>query len=272
MKNYIDTYTNKDIKNIFEKYDAFDKAHTIDRNTLFRELDDLKDGKKFLNKLMLHQVVRKYNNRYYFCKETEENKSVRTRAILLKLVPYFCLIIVVIIAIIFAYNKSSFNKKTNVNQNSISNTIVQDDQISTYDIEDFDMQIVVPSTMKLATGSELDYMLGQGASSFYKLALYNNTSSITCFIQDTNLDTVNKYWNSISSSYSSDSNYTIISDQKEENISGFTFTTFEAESKEYKELFIGIYKNNKFISFQYTYPSTNNDSRKVLNEIIKKLN
>ena len=50
MKNFIDTYTNKDIKNIFVQYEAFDKSHTIDRNTLFREIESLKDSKELCKK------------------------------------------------------------------------------------------------------------------------------------------------------------------------------------------------------------------------------
>ena len=272
MKNFIDTYTNKDIKNIFIQYEAFDKSHTIDRNTLFREIENLKDGKKNLNNLILHQVVRKYNNRYYFCEESEKNKSLRKQLLAIKLLPFVIIVFGIIIAIILLFQNTKANNSS-ISQNILTNTAPQNIQTATYDLKDFNMKIIVPSNMSIATGSGLDYLLGDGSSDFYEFTIYNNQSSLACFIKDTTSDMVDAYWETVNKTYSADSDFSIISNKKQENISGFNFTTFEAKSKEYNELFLGLYKDNKFISFQYTYPSSDgNNSRTILNQIINKLN
>ena len=272
MKNYIDTYTNKDIKNIFAKYEAFDKSHTIDRNTLFREIENLKDGNKNLNKLVLHQVVRKYNNRYYFCEESEKNKSIRIRLITIKLLPYIILTVGIMTLIILMFQNSKQNNSA-LPQNTVTNTSYQESKTTAYELKDFNMKIVVPSNMSIVTGSGLDYLLGEGSSDFYEFAIYNSQISFTCFIKDTTSDMVDTYWENVNKTYSSDSNYSIVSNKKEENISGFNFITFEAKSKSYNELFLGLFKDNKFISFQYTYPTSDESNGKnILTEMINKLN
>ena len=263
MKNYIDTYTNKDIKNIFAKYEAFNKSHTIDRHTLFREIENLKDGNKNLNKLVLHQVVRKYNNRYYFCEESEKNKSMRIRLLAIKMLPYIFLTVGIITLIILMFQNSKQN----------NSALPQNTETTTYELKDFNMKISVPSNMSMVTGSGLDYLLGEGSSDFYEFAIYNSQSSFTCFIKDTTSDMVDTYWENVNKTYSSDSNYSIVSNKKEENISGFNFITFEAKSKSYNELFLGLFKDNKFISFQYTYPTSDkSNSKTILTEMINKLN
>ena len=102
MKKISNILSNKKIKNIFLKYNALDKSHTIDRNTLFRELEEIENGERILNYLQFHQVIRKSNNRYYFCEKSETNNQYRMRLLTLKI--SILSIIPICIIIVSCYN------------------------------------------------------------------------------------------------------------------------------------------------------------------------
>lgn len=278
MSQINNTFSSKEVKNIFFKHDALDKSHTIDRNTLFRELEGIENGKQILNQLQFHQIVRKSNNRYYFCGEAETNKQYRIRLLALK-ISIASIILICIIAGIVLLIFSNKTSKNNSNNSEVENTTSQnsstlqeESELSTYSLKDFNIQIQIPSDMQIALNEEIDYLFGNDSSDFYEFVIYNNSRIVSCFIKDTNKDEVDTYWKNVQKTYSEDTNYEIISDIKEETISGFTFTTFEAQSESNKEIIFGYFKNGKFVSFQYTYPVNESNSRKFLNTIIKDLN
>lgn len=261
------------VKDVFMKYNAMDKSNAIDKNTLFTELQEVENGKQLFRTLKAQQIVKKYRGKYYFSEKAESSVGYRFILLFGKIMLTIIIVIVVLIAF-FALDddSSSTSKKSYTNKVNTTSSV----KTTKYDLPDVNMQIRVPVNLSLTTDKrDLVYLLGENADSFYTLALYNETDVISCFTKDADKKTVDDYYTSLKESLSS-SGYTVISDFKKETISGFEFTTIEAQTKSngksYHDLCLGYLKDDKFVFFEYTFPSEkSNQARSVMEQIIKKI-
>lgn len=261
------------VKDVFMKYNAMDKSNAIDKNTLLAELQEIENGKQLFRTLKTQQIIKKYRGKYYFSEKAENSVGYRFILLFGKIMLFIVIVIVVLIAF-FALDddSSSTSKKSYTNKVNTTSSV----KATKYDLPDVNMQIRVPVNMTFTTDKkDLVYLLGENADSFYKLALYNETDLISCFVKDTDSKTVDNYYESLKQSLSG-SNYTIISDFKKETISGFEFTTIEAQTtsngKSYNNLGLGYFADGKFVFFEYTFLSENaSQARTIMNNIIKKM-
>lgn len=261
------------VKDVFVKYNAMNKANAIDKNTLFTELQEVENGKQLFRTLKTQQIIKKYRSKYYFSEKAENSFAYRFILLFGKIMLSIVIVIVALIAF-FALDDDSSSTSKNSYTNKVNTTSPV--KVTKYDLPDVNMQIRVPINMLLTTAKrDLVYLLGENADSFYKLALYNETDVISCFTKDTDKKTVDDYYTSLKKSLSS-SGYTVVSDFKKETISGFEFTTIEAQTKSngksYNDLCLGYFKDDKFVFFEYTFPSENAaQARNVMEQIIKKI-
>lgn len=262
------------VKEIFTKYNAIDKEHTIDKDAILMEFQELENGKQLFNNLKSQQIIRKCKGKYYFS-EKDENKAISrskssTRNIMIAIV------IIFVFAIALVLLDSDTNSSTS--KNTLGNTTSQTTKnVTSYSLSDFGMKINVPINMALTTSAnDLDYLFGTGASTFYEFALYNEDDLISCFTRtSTDSATVDNYYETLKKSFT-DAEYTIVSDLKKETISGFEFTTLESKIESngasYTDLCLGYFEDDKFVFFEYTYPTENaNQARKVMENIIQKV-
>lgn len=262
------------VKDIFVKYNAMDKAHGIDKETILMELQELENGKALFRTLKSQQVIRKYKGKYYFSEKAEKSTGYRFGLLFGKIILFIALVAIVFAALYLLDDDNNSNTSNNsyTNETSTSNT----EKITKYDLKDFGIEVRAPINMALTTsGKDLNYLLGEGADSFYNFALYNENDLVSCFVKDTDSKTVDDYYKSLKKSFSS-SEYTIISDYKKETISGFEFKTIEAQVESngvaYTDLCLGYFKDNKFVFFEYTFPSENaSQARTIMGEIIRKV-
>lgn len=259
------------VKDVFIKYDALNKENAIDKNTILTELQELENGKQLFNTLKMQQIIRKTKGKYYFSEKAEN--SVGHRFILL--FGKIMLFVLAVAIIFFALLLSDDNSTTNTTKNS-SSSGTNTSKTTTYNLSEVDMEIRAPINMAFASKADINSFFGSGSSEFYKFVLYNEDDLISCFMQvDTNKDTVDNYYESLKKSFSN-AKYKIISDYKTETISGFEFTTIEAQIESddglYNDLCLGYFVDNKFVCFEYTYPSEKSDqARTILGNIIKKV-
>lgn len=260
-------------KEIFTKYNAMDKEHAIDKDTILTEFQELENGKQLFKTLKTQQVIRKYKGKYYFSEKAENNVNNRSKTSARSVFIAIAILLIVVIGIVLLENNTN-----NTSKNTLSNTTSQSTtNVTTYPLTDFGMKITTPINMTLTTSaSDLVYLFGTGADTFYEFALYNEDDLISCFIQtSTDSDTVDGYYESLKKSFE-DADYTIISDFSKETISGFEFTTFEAQISSngisYNDLCLGYFNDGKFVFFEYTFPSENaSQARKVMGNIIQKV-
>lgn len=260
-------------KEIFEKYNATDKEKAVDKNTILAEFEQLENGKNIFNTLKAQQIIRKYKGKYYFSENFEQNTKNRLGYSYGKLAIIFVIILIATFAIVYLSDDTSDNSVGN----NLSNNISQSEtNKTTYTLSDFDMKINLPINMIFATTSELDYIFGTGASEFYEFAMYNDYDLFSCFTQTVNQDDFDIYCESLHKTFEEDSKYEIISDYKNETISGFDFKTIEAQTTIndilFNDLCLIYHEDNKLLVFEYSYPSENaENSREVLAAIIQKI-
>lgn len=193
-----------------------------------------------------------------------------------KFMLYVLLVVIFVVALIILDDNSSTNDSTSensyINQTSTTGTT----SLTKYDLTDFGMEVRAPINMVLTnSANDLIYLFGEEADSFYEFALYNESDLISCFTQDTDSETVDNYYESLKQSFVN-SDYSIISDFKKETISGFDFTTLEAQFELdgvlYNDLCLGYFLNDRFVFFEYTFPSENaSRARTVVEEMIYKV-
>ncbi len=263
----------KQAKELFAKFNAMDKEHTVDKDTILMEFQELENGKQLFNTLKSQQIIRKYKGKYYFSEKAENNVNSRSKSNVKNTIIIIVVVVIVAICITLLDDESKNN-----NSNTLTNTASQtENRVTTYDLKDFEMKINVPINMTFTnSASDLNYFFGTGADKFYEFAIYNEDDLISCFTQkSTNSDTVDGYYKSLKKSFK-DGGYKIVADFKKETISGFEFTTFESkiESKgvSYTDLCLGYFKDNKFVFFEYTFPTANaSQARKVMENVIHKI-
>lgn len=263
----------RQVKEIFTRYNAMDKEHTIDKDTILTEFQGLENGKQLFNTLKSQQIIRKYKGKYYFSEKAENTVNNRSKSSVRNVIIAIAVVLIIVIGLALLDNEDNNNNS----KNTLSNTTSQStNTITTYPLTDFGMKIMVPINMTLTTSAkDLNYFFGTGADDFYEFALYNEDDLISCFTQtSTDTNTVDSYYESLKKSFTT-ADYTIVSDFKEETISGFQFTTFEAKIESngisYNDLCLGYFNNGKFVFFEYTFPSENaNQARKIMGNIIQK--
>lgn len=261
------------VKDIFTKHNAMSKQTAITKDVILSEIGSIENGRQVFNTLKTQQIIRKYKGKYYFSEKAENSVMYRFGIIFGKIMLIMVIFLGILFYIAFSFSNSSNTNSTNRNNTNQSNSSTTKTG-KTYDLTDFGMKVTTPSKMTFTSSSAtLNSLLGSGASDFYEFAIYNKTELISCFVQETDIETVNQYYESLKSNFS---DYTIISDYKTENISGFDFTTFEAQKEYngelYNDLCLGYFKDGKFVFFEYTFPiETVPDGRETMKQIIEKL-
>ena len=263
----------KSVKDIFIKYEAMSKQNTIDKQTIFSELEEIENGKQSFNMLKNQQIIRKHKGKYYFSEKAENHVGYRFGILFVKY--FLCIFVFTLVVILLVIFSTSSNNSTQNNTSyTNSNSSYSSQKTSTYELSDFGMKIVAPKNMTLTTSSrKLNSLLGDDASSLYKFAIYNNTSTFSCFVKEADIETIEEYYVFLKESFE---DYTIISDYQKETISGFEFTTIEAQTEYngtlYNDICLGHFYNDKFVFFEYVYPTKNNsEAKKNLETIITKM-
>lgn len=265
------------VKDIFVKHNAMSKQNAITKDVILSEIGSIENGRQIFNTLKTQQIIRKSKGKYYFSEKAENSVMYRFGIIFGKIMLIILLVVVIGTYLIYSFSSSSnvtnqntTNRNNATNQSNSSDTTKSD----VHDLTDFGMRIIAPSKMTYTdSATTLNTLLGSGSSDFYEFAIYNKTELISCFIQDTDTETVDLYYKTLKENFS---DYTILSDYKTENISGFDFTTFEAQKEYngelYNDLCLGYFKDGKFVFFEYTFPvNTVSNGREVIEKMIKKI-
>lgn len=261
------------VKDVFINHDAMSKETAIDKNTILTELKELENGKQLFNTLRTQQIIRKYKGKYYFSEKAEKSVGYRFGLLFGKVMIVVIIIVIAMISLIVLLDNSADDNTT---KNSLTNDISQSTTKTTcYSLPSFGMEFTLPDNMYFASDSDLEYIFGSSAADFYEFALYNQEDLFSCFTKKIDEDELDSYYDSLKESFEEDADYKIISDYKEETISGFKFTTIEAQAYVDGTLFNDVcliyFKNNKLLVFEYTYLAKNAEkSRDVLKSIINK--
>ncbi len=258
------------VKDIFVKYNATSKENAIDKDTILLELQELENGKQLFNTLKTQQIIRKTKGKYYFSEKNEQSVGRRFITIFGKIMLFIILVIAIVVVLVLI---DPDNSTQNNSENTINNSSTA--RQTTYPLTDFNMEIRVPINMVLGSDKDIVYFFGEDATDFYECVLYNENELISCFTEEGDSKSVDAYYTSLKKSFT-ESKYTILSDFKKETISGFEFTTFEAQKKGennvvYNDFCLGYFKDGKFVFFEYTYPSENSrPAKEVMENVIKK--
>lgn len=254
------------IKDIFVKYDALTKENAIEKNVILEDLQQLPNGNQLFTTLKSQQIIRKYKGKYYFSEKTEQDPKHQT----ILFVKRFVILMIVIIAVLVGVSIYTSNSSTPYT-NSINNNASV-----TYPLKDFNMEVVIPSNMTLASGDDLAQLYGENTD-FYEFVLYNQTDIMSCFTQNADIDTVNNYYEYLKNSFN-EKDCKVVSDYKEEKIAGFKFTTMEAQAKDstgtsFNYVYFGYFVDNHFVCFEYSYPTESKvNVKQIFSNMIKKLN
>ncbi len=234
------------------------------------ELQELENGKQLFNTLKTQQIIRKTKGKYYFSEKNEQSVGRRFITIFGKIMLFIILVIAIVVVLVLI---DPDNSTQNNSENTINNSSTA--RQTTYPLTDFNMEIRVPINMVLGSDKDIVYFFGEDATDFYECVLYNENELISCFTEEGDSKSVDAYYTSLKKSFT-ESKYTILSDFKKETISGFEFTTFEAQKKGennvvYNDFCLGYFKDGKFVFFEYTYPSENSrPAKEVMENVIKK--
>lgn len=263
------------VKDIFVKHNAMSKQSAITKDVILSEIGSIENGRQLFNTLKTQQIIRKSKGKYYFSEKAENSVMYRFGIIFGKIMLIILIVVVVGVYFTLSFSDSSNNTNTTTNRNTTTQSNSSDSKKGrTYDLTDFGMRVTTPSKMTFTdSGATLNTLLGSGSSDFYEFAIYTKTELISCFVQDTDAETVDTYYKTLKENFA---DYTIISDYKTENISGFDFTTFEAQKEFngelYNDLCLGYFKDGKFLFFEYTFPiKTVSNGKEVMAKIIEKI-
>lgn len=262
------------VKDVFVKYNAMSKQDAIPKETILQELQEVENGKKSFNTLKTQQIVRKYRGNYYFSEKAEKNFGYRFGLVFIKVLLIMVIFVAILIPIMMSAGRNSDNKVNNNTKNTTYNNNSYTTKSKPYELSEFGIKIMPPSNMTLITSEkDLNSLLGSDAGEFYEFAIYNQTHLISCFIKETSEEEINAYYDSLKDAFA---DYTILSDYKKETISGFEFTTIEAQTTNkgvlYNDLGLGYYKDGKFVFFEYTYPDKDKDkAKKNIENMINKM-
>lgn len=261
------------VKDVFVKYNAMSKQDAISKETILQELQEVENGKKSFNTLKTQQIIRRYRGNYYFSEKAEKNFGYRFGLVFIKVLLIMVIFVAILIPLMLSAGRNnSKNNSTTRNTTTTNNSYTT--KSKTYELSDFGIKIVTPSKMTFVNSEkDLTYLLGSDAAEFYKFAIYNNTHLISCFTKEASEEEINAYYDSLKEAFA---DYTILSDYKKETISGFEFTTIEAQTTNkgvlYNDFGLGYYKDGKFVFFEYTYPDKDKDqAKKNIESMINKM-
>lgn len=262
------------VKDVFVKYNAMSKQDAISKETILQELQEVENGKKSFNTLKTQQIIRRYRGNYYFSEKAEKNFGYRFGLVFIKVLLIMVIFVAILIPIMMSAGRNSDNKANNTTRNTTYNNNSYTTKSKTHELSDFGIKIVTPSKMTFVNSEkDLTYLLGSDAGEFYEFAIYNQTHLISCFIKEASEEEIDAYYDSLKDAFA---DYTILSDYKKETISGFEFTTIEAQTTNkgvlYNDLGLGYYKDGKFVFFEYTYPDKDKaQAKKNIENMINKM-
>lgn len=261
------------VKDVFVKYNAMTKQDAIAKETILEELKEVENGKKSFNTLKTQQIVRRYKGKYYFSEKAETNFGYRFGLVFVKILLIMVIFVAILVPAMLSAGRN-YDSKNNGTTNSTYNSNSYTTKSKTYELSDFGMKITTPANMTfVSSNTTLETLLGEGSGDFYEFAIYNQTHLISCFIKEATEEEVNSYYDSLKEAFA---DYTMLSDYKKETISGFEFTTIEAQTNNkgilYNDLGLGYYKDGKFVFFEYTYPDKDKDkAKKNIENMISKM-
>ena len=273
MSNNNNVVSNEDlqkVKEIFERFNAVDKEHTIDKNTILQELDELPNGRVLFAQLKLQKIICKSKGKYYFCEKPLNSKPNKKSTII------WVIVLVIFISAIIAFgNLDDTNTNTTNNVSNTNTSAVENVVDNTYLLEDANMKIMVPENMNIISGTDLDSVFGTGASEIYKFIIYDNTTTLTCFIDDQNNNTVETYVKSLEDALK-EQDLEVITSVSTQTISDFDFTYIELQLTSndvlMNELCMVYAYDNKFLCLDYSYKTDDSKTAKEnLKNIIQKI-
>lgn len=257
------------VKGAFQKYEAMDKAHAIDKKTILDELETLKNGKQLFNTLRTQQIIRKSKGKYYFSEKAEQSGLYRFGLLFGKFILFLIVLLVVVFVTIFLTLDNS--EPSDNNLGSIPEQTVSD----SYTFDEVNLKVIIPNGLRFVTGSDLNYAFGTGSSDTFSFGAYKDNDALTGLITDVAGEQKEEYIEFVKSIYEKDK-YKLVRDVKEETFSDLKFTTmeytFNSNDVSYNDLCIMYFANDKVVFLEYSYLSKDSSRvRSSLNNLFEKV-